>query len=71
MLIVLSYLEILFFPCIALSLIVGALLGSRLALNDSKRALYWKRRAQAAEGQVRRLTKAFDSILDDLEIGEK
>lgn len=52
MLIALSYMEVLFFPAVAIALLVGFWLGVRHAMLDEKRALYWRRRARSAEGQL-------------------
>lgn len=57
MTVVLSYMELLFFPALALAFAVGLLLGTRIALNDTKRALYWKQRAKCAEGELRARSK--------------
>lgn len=53
MVVIQSYMELMFFPALAVAFLIGGAFGTRFALNDPKRALYWKRRAKAAEGQLR------------------
>jgi hypothetical protein len=48
-----SAIEVAFFPAMFVCLGVGFWLGIKVAMNDEKRALYWKRRAKSAEGRLR------------------
>lgn len=51
---VLSWVELMYFPSIAVAAIFAYRAGIRHAMNDETRALYWRRRARSAEGQLRK-----------------
>jgi hypothetical protein len=52
-----SAFELAFFPVVFFALGLGFWLGVRVAMRDEKQTLYWRRRAKAAEGQLRSMKR--------------
>lgn len=55
--IALSWLEVAFVPAVAVALVVGVVIGVRLAMADQHYVIYWRRRAKSAEGELRAMKK--------------
>ena len=58
MLIANSYVELFFWPLLAIAIGLGIWIGVRVAMFDQRAVLYWCRRAKSAEGELRKLRKA-------------